>query len=132
MNGCSMPAPAPCATTIVAAASAGREYTPDTGVPSTSIVMAVSGEVDAVMPPCCRIARASGHALPSATGRPPPLDGGIPAEHLRHEPVRRDRDDDERHDEGPQDGMPLGDHRGEHGAHDGDEREDREPHDERA
>ena len=37
-----MPAPAPCATTIVPAASAGREYTPETGVPSTSIVMVVS------------------------------------------------------------------------------------------
>ena len=42
MNGCSMPAPAPWATTIVPAASAGREYTPDTAVPSTSNVTGVS------------------------------------------------------------------------------------------
>ena len=37
-----MPAPAPCATTIVPAASAGREATAEIGVPSTSTLIAVS------------------------------------------------------------------------------------------
>ena len=45
-----MPAPAPCATTIVADAPSGRAYTPETGEPSTSIVIGSSSEL---MRPCC-------------------------------------------------------------------------------
>ena len=70
-------------------------------------------------------------AFDGAPCRPAPFERRVPPEHQRHDPVRRNRNDDECDHERPQHRMPARHQRFRQDADDGNEREYREPHDER-